>query len=111
MRLILILTGKVSGCQKRYTDPSSLRKHVKTFNHESIMQSQMSAEKSDETMDCEVKVDATASAHSPQSVYYGFNEQSGSNEPICWMAKHIEITDKMETIRLEPLDLRVHHNR
>lgn len=27
---------KISGCQKRYTDPSSLRKHVKTYKHANL---------------------------------------------------------------------------
>lgn len=109
---VFLPTGKVPGCQKRYTDPSSLRKHVKTFNHESITLAQKSTEKSDETMNCEVKIDAIASVRSPQSVYYGYNEHSESNDQVCWVTKHVENTDKMETIRLDqPLDLRVNHNR
>ena len=33
---------KVPGCQKRYTDPSSLRKHVKTYKHNEMQMSNQS---------------------------------------------------------------------
>lgn len=84
---------------------------MKTFNHDTITSlSQESTVKSGET-----SVEAITSVHSPKRVYYdtiGFNDHSESNDRICWASRHVEITDKMETIRLDqPLDLRVHHNR
>uniref|UniRef100_A0A1B0AM22 C2H2-type domain-containing protein n=1 Tax=Glossina palpalis gambiensis TaxID=67801 RepID=A0A1B0AM22_9MUSC len=41
---------KVLGCQKRYSEPSSLRKHVKTFRHSiQIMKSSIETSKSKES--------------------------------------------------------------
>lgn len=106
----------LKGCLKRYTDPSSLRKHVKTFNHDNLSQNQKPIEKSDESMDCELS--STHDTRKPlppdKSIYFDtitYSEVLESNERISWMTQR-DITDKMETIKLDqPLDLSLRHNR
>lgn len=108
---------KVIGCLKRYTDPSSLRKHVKTFNHETLDHSQKSFEKCDETMDCEPSSnhDMIKPVPAPDHVFFNsinYVEHLESNDELCWMTQHKEITDKIETVRLDqPLDLSLRHDR
>lgn len=104
---------KVQGCMKRYTDPSSLRKHVKTFNHDSVNQNLKISERSDESMDCEL-----ASNHDlieTGSNYYNsitYSDHLKSTDSSCWESQSEEITDRMEIIKLDqPLDLRLRQDR
>lgn len=105
---------------KRYTDPSSLRKHVKTFNHDivnNLNESQKNFVKTDDSMDCQLSAhhDTIATHHSPDKLYYdaiSYSEHLESRNGICWVRCDNEIADKMETIRLDqPLDLSIRHNR
>lgn len=102
---------KVPGCSKRYTDPSSLRKHVKTFIHPDVNQSR------DVSMDCEMTSNHSLSdkIYSPGSDYYNsisLNEHLKSREQSCWEAQREEIADRIESIKLDqPLDLSFRQDR
>lgn len=106
---------KIPQCSKRYTDPSSLRKHVKTFNHETLSQNQKTFQKSDESMDCDLSSnhDTIRSVHQSDHVYFNsisYAEHLETKDKFCWVNQRNEITDKIETIRLDqPLDLSLGH--
>lgn len=92
------------GCLKRYTDPSSLRKHVKTFNHDSLTQN---------TLICEDSEMTSAKNTSEEKLYFdsvSSNEHSESNDETYWIAQRDEAMMDMANIKLDqPLDLRIRH--
>lgn len=105
---------KMAGCLKRYTDPSSLRKHVKTFKHDNISSNQNNRiVKSDESMDD----DLTATSDKPLAQVYfdnvGLKERLESNdEGIYWVRRRDEITERIETFKIDqPLDLSIRQKR
>lgn len=106
---------KVANCLKRYTDPSSLRKHVKTFKHDNLSSNQNKhiIGKSDESMDD----DLTAASDKPLAQVYfgnlGLKEHLESNdEAIYWVRRRDEVTDGIETFKIDqPLDLSIRQKR
>lgn len=100
---------KVQGCLKRYTDPSSLRKHVKTFNHNNTIQN------NDVSMNC----DPTLNSYSIGKTSFDFNKFI--NEPCGRIvtenrsyleSSHQKSLHMNNMIMIEqPLDLSLHHNR
>jgi hypothetical protein len=94
---------KVPGCLKRYTDPSSLRKHVKTFNHDLLNHGDMSPKQNqDEPMDCELS--PPHDHHTTENIYFdsiSYRKQSESVD-LCWLTPSDDLSDK-------PLDLRISH--
>lgn len=72
-------------------------------------------EKSDESMDCESNHDTEKVNRQPKPIYFDapiyYSEHLDSNDKFCWMTQRQELTDKMETIKLDqPLDLSLRHN-
>lgn len=66
-------------------------------------------------MDCESNHDTEKVSHQPKPIYFDatyYNEHLDSNDKFCWMTQRQELTDKMETIKLDqPLDLSLRHDR
>jgi hypothetical protein len=101
----------VPGCLKRYTDPSSLRKHTKTFNHDSLIQQfELKCGATIECDDVQQKIDTLYyddphfMESSRDEIYYYGNGRGQWTDS--------DITVRIETINLnEPLDLSIRHNR
>ena len=84
---------KVTGCNKRYTDPSSLRKHVKTFNHESLqmlqsndLTTQITNKMNDESVDkyYEHQITSQDAPLKSQDQYYYHTSESYFNDNIIY---------------------------
>jgi hypothetical protein len=107
---------KAPGCTKRYTDPSSLRKHTKTFNHDSLIQQY--ERKCNEAIECDDVQQKIDTIYFDEKHHHQFAEQSSQDEIFYFNRKNSrtqwtdsDITVRIETIDLsEPLDLSIRNH-